>query len=44
MLGAGTTVDGYRVMVGANDNKFDEKRRFRKMAVGDKKGKEAEGR
>ena len=31
-------------MVGANDVKFGEKRRFGKLAVVDKKGKGAEGR
>ena len=29
---------------GGNDAKFGEKWRFRKLAVGDKKGEEAEGR
>ena len=32
------------LMVGANDAKISNKRRFRMMAVGDKKGEEAEGR
>ena len=40
----GITVDGDRVMVGANDAKVDKKRRFGKMEVGDKKGKEVEER
>ena len=44
MLGARLTVDGYGVMVGANEETFGEKRRFGKLAVGDKKGEEAEGR
>ena len=37
-------MDGEGVMVGANGAKFGEKRRFGKMAVSDKKGKEVEGR
>ena len=32
------------VMRGANDTKFGENRRFRNLEVGDKKGKEAEGK
>ena len=28
---------------GANDDKFDEKRRFGNLAVGDRKGEEVEG-
>ena len=44
MLGAGLTIDGYGVMVGANKATFGKKRRFGKLAVGDKKGEEAEGR
>ena len=37
-------MEGDGVMVGVNGAKFDEKRRFGKLAVGNKKGKEAEGR
>ena len=40
----GIAVYGYGVMVGANNVKFYEKRRFGKLAVRDKKGKEAERR
>ena len=40
MLGAGLTVDRDGVMVGANDAKFGEKRRFGKLVVSDKKGEE----
>ena len=44
MLGAGINVNWDGVMVGEENAKFDEKRRFGKLAVGDKKGKDAEGR
>ena len=44
MIGVGLTVDRDRVMVGENNTKFGEKRRFGNLAVGNKKGKEAEGR
>ena len=43
-MGAGLTVDEGRVMRGENNAKFGEKRRFEKLAVGDKKGEEAERR
>ena len=43
-LGVGINVDGDGVMVGANNSKFGKMRRFGELAVGDKKGKEVEGR
>ena len=42
-MGTGLTIDGYRLMGEANDAKFSKKRRFGKLVVGDKKGKETEG-
>ena len=44
LMGAGLTVDGAGAMVVANDTKFAKKRRFRKLAVGNKKVVEAERR
>ena len=43
-MGAGLTVDEGRVLRGENNAKFGEKKRFEKLAVGDKKGEEAERR
>ena len=40
----GIAVIGDGVIVVANYSEFGEKRRFGNLAVGDKKGKEAEGR
>ena len=37
-------MDGDGVMVVVNDTNFGEKGRFRKLAVGNKKGTDAEGR
>ena len=42
-LGAGITTDGEGVM-GGNKSKFGGKIRFGKLAVGNKKGEEAEGK
>ena len=44
LMGAGLTVDGAGAMVVANDTKLADKRRFRKLAVGNKKVVEAERR
>ena len=44
MPGLGPTVEGDGVTGVANDDKFGEKRIFGKLAVGDKKGEEVEGR
>ena len=43
-MGAGPTVDGDGVMRGASDAKFGEKRRSRKLVVGDNKGNAANGK
>ena len=44
MIGARLTLDRDGVMVGVNDTKFGKKRSFGKLAVGNKNGKEAEGK
>ena len=43
-MGAGLTVEEGRVMRGENNAKFGKKRRLEKLAVGDKKGEEADRR
>ena len=43
-MGVELTIDKDGVMVGVKKSKFGEKRRFSKLEVGNKKGKEAEGR
>ena len=44
MLGEVLTVDREGAMVGANDANFGKKRISGKLAVGNKKGEDAEGR
>ena len=44
MLGVRLNLGRGGVMGGSNDAKFDNKRSLDNLAVGDKKGKEAEGR